>query len=433
MRRIILFKKVILMLILIILSNLCEAQFSGLTIGAIISKLEKSANNIIEKAGEEARTTIMFGSQQAQLHIENLKAAYDDSLEETFDELDEAKQKIFTDANVLINNLNNGVYKSVSELKVIAENIDESMTRIPFFEKFPRLREPAEVFFLKLSNDDFLNLTLQGSRLDIYGDEYKPYLLVNGEKNEPIGSGSALQFSIPLRNFQMPDEKVKIETVTLVVYHKETKYLIWSTYVERKFNITLFSLPRILGTYKVNILEKTMEKKVHSHKTGGYQCQSGRTSDRICNKLVTVPVGHRLIHSSPVFNVTRKEENSYYEFNNVTDAGFTLKLVAKTASTNPARKNIDGFVTYKTFTMNPFERKTPNYRTGELEWAKDLAIPLTKNTKGFTIEINTLNGYTEIYNSKTAEEENKYFKIIDDEINDQIIIKPMKPASVFQH
>lgn len=427
-------KTLILPLFLIGFTLTVNAQFSGLTVTAAISKLEQAGKNLIEKAGEEARTTIMVGSQQVQVQIDNLKAAYSESMNETFDNLDITQQRVFADLNDLINNLNNGLYKTVSELQIVTDNLDESISRIPFFEKFPRLRKPDKVHFLKLSKDDKINLPLYGSRLNIYGNDYEPYLLVNKEKIEPIQSGSSsLQFSIPLEKFNTPSKKIKTETVELIVFHKVTKWWFWSSYEERKFSIPLFSLPKVMGSYRVGITEKYKERKEHPQHTTKpphhYKCRSGRSDDRTCNYPTTVPTGHKLIQSSPVFHVTRREENSPWEFVNVSDAGFTLKLTAKTASSNFARKNIDGWVSYKTYTMEPVEKKTPNFKTGEITWAKDIRIPVTENTVGFTIEIETLDGYTEIFNSKT---ENKYFKILDDRTNSQIIIKPMKPASVFQ-
>lgn len=417
-----------------ILTNSGFAQFTGLTVNAAISKLEQAGKNLIEKAGEEARTTIMVGSQQVQIQIDNLKTAYSETMNETFDKLDITQQRVFTDLNDLVDNLNNGLYKTISELQLVTDNLDESISRIPFFEKFPRLRKPDKVHFLKFSNTDNINLPLYGSRLNIYGNEYVPYLIVNGDKIKPIQSGSStLQFNIPLEGFTTPEKKIKTETVDLIVFHKVTKWLIWSSYEERKFTIPLFSLPKIMGTYKIGITEKYKKRKEHSHYTtkppNHYKCRSGRTDDRTCNYPTTVPTGHKLIQSSPVFHVTRREENSPWQFINVSDAGFTLKLIAKTAYSNFARKNIDGWVSYKTYTMKSVEKKTQNYKTGEINWAKDIRIPVTKNTIGFTVEIETLDGYIEIFNSKT---ENKYFKILDDRTNSQIIIKPMKPASVFQ-
>ncbi len=427
-------RNIILIIIFFTINNITYSQFGGLSIGVAISKLEQAGKNLIEKAGEEARTTIMVGSQQVQVQIENLKAAYSKSMNETFDKLDITQQRVFTDLDKLINNLNNGLYKTVKEIQVVTDNLDESISRIPFFEKFPRVRKPDKVHFLKLSNEDNVSLPIYGSRLHIYGDEYEPFLIVNGEKIKPIQSGSStLQFNIPLEKFSNPKKKIKTETVDLVVFHKTTKLLVFPNYEERKFKIPLFSLPKVMGTYRIGITEKSKNRKEHSHHTPKpphhYKCRSGRRSDETCNYPTIVPTGHKLIQSSTVFHVTRREENSPWEFVNVSDAGFTLKLLAKTAWSNLARKNIDGWVSYKTFTMPTVEKKVPNFKTGEITWIKDVRIPLTKNTIGFTIEIETLDGYTEIFNSKT---ENKYFKILDDRTNSQVIIKPMKPASVFQ-
>jgi hypothetical protein len=428
-------KLICLFLVLVCLPATSKCQFDGLTVGAAITQLEAAGNRLIEKAGEEARTTIMVGSQQVQLQIENLKIAYKDMLGESFATLEIAEQRLFQDVNSLADNLNRGIYKSVDELARISDGLDESISRIPFFEKFPRLRKPGQIYFLKRDDEDAVKLDLYGSRLHIYGNEHIPFLTVNGEKIKPIQSGStSLGFNIPLKGFIAPEKIIKIETVELTVYQKEKWLFFWNDFVERTFTIPIFSLPNTLGNYRLSITERIETKVEHAHRTTGppneFKCRSGRTDDRTCNHAITVPGGQRLIHDSPVFHVTRREENSPWEFTNVSDAGFTLKLVAKTASSNFARKNLNGWVSYKTYSEATDDVNTPNYAEGKIEWTKDVRIPTTEETIGFTLEIDMLDGNVEIITS--GDTNNKFFDIIDDRVNNQVIIKPTKPSTVFE-
>lgn len=429
-------KKLTFVLLLISLSvTSIKAQFTGLTIHAAITKLEQAGKNLIEKAGEEARTTIMIGSQQVQLQIDNLKYAYSESLDKTFDNLDITQQRVFNDLNSLIDNVNSGLYQTTKEIQSALDGLDESISRVPFFEKFPRVNKPEKLYFLKQGNTGNIPLSISGSRLNIYGNEYQPYLVVNNEEIKPTQTGSnTIEFNVPISKLSNFDKSIKTEILTLVVYHKVKKIFgLWNSYEKREFKIPLFGLPASLGTYRIGITERVEEKTEHSRHTSKpdnhYKCQSGRTSNRTCTYPTIVPTGHKLIHSSPRFHATRREENSPWEFINVSDAGFTLRLTAKTSSTNTARKNINGWVSYKTYTTKTLDTNKPNFSSGQLNWTKDVRIPVTDKTIGFTIEVETFNGHLDIYNSSI---ENKYFKILEDRINNQIIIKPMKPTSIMQ-
>jgi hypothetical protein len=74
-------------------------------INDVLDRLNAVLQYIIVKANGETRSTLIIAYQDAIVLVQNLKSAYDDSLQKTIGTLDTQQRKAFEDANNFISRL----------------------------------------------------------------------------------------------------------------------------------------------------------------------------------------------------------------------------------------------------------------------------------------------------------------------------------------
>lgn len=265
-----------------------QGPIGALSVGQIIDQLEASAKGILEEAGHQARSTVMEAAQSALMAIGTLRAAYAESLDKTFDEINSSERAAFEDVRALIQQAESGASNITRDLGNISQQLSDAVAQLPGAKRLPIVRSAAPLFFVPKSGA--VQVTLTGTNLEA-GD---PFLLVGGRRLDPIQKlHTTLTFKVPLFLPQqilryeaavrasllrgdIPLAQLEPQLAQLVVYEKTSVFfgLGGSKLEPQSYSVALFPVPSIAGRYQVIAKRRIENIERAPRRSPGYRCES---------------------------------------------------------------------------------------------------------------------------------------------------------------
>jgi hypothetical protein len=222
---------------------------AGLLVKDVIAQLEASLNSVIEGAGKEARQTVMLASQQAALAIMNLKAAYSESMNKTFDRLHQTEQDFFSHAGSLIGQLNETLKTNIAAVANVAQQIDVAMRSLPFSNREPRVLRYSPIYYVALGNEPTVPVRVHGSLIGAG----KPTLAMGGQTFSPSSKTDVeLTFLVPAKHFTPTGSQIQHLSAMLTLF-KGNK--------PRSYSLLFYGVPHVLGKFDVTVMRNVISQE----------------------------------------------------------------------------------------------------------------------------------------------------------------------------
>lgn len=374
---------------------------ADMTLGQALDRLEETADQILENAGDQARGTVMEVGQQSLNSIAALRAAYSDSLDETFSALSKTERQAFEDVRSSIGQAEDFEGKTTEDLERLEGKMIAALQRLPLVDDIPFVQHTSPSYFV-LDGKGPIRLQVTGFNLAV-GD---PHLMISGERIDPTDEEDGrLLFLVP----QPPQgaleaseglladalnatlEGTPLDSLPLwnqppvlgeLVVYQQTGWWIFGEEVPHTYRIAFFPVPPVVGAFVASIKrEEEIQERVE-RTTQGYRCESphGRGSDRV-NVSIAPTAGWQIDPNSIRWHESYKNHGSH-TMRSSSGSGFTAELscygwgqVKKLGVVIDAGNQgvISGHYTYTEFRPSRQQVVQPIER-GILRWNADVAL-----------------------------------------------------------
>lgn len=377
---------------------------ADMTIRQALDRLEETADQILENAGDQARGIVMELGQQSLNSIAALRAAYSDSLDQTMSALGKAERDAFEDVRALISQAEDFEGKTTEDLERLEGKLIAAMQRLPLVEDIPFVQRTSPSYFV-LDGGGSIRLEVTGFNLAVG----EPHLLIDGNRIDPTDEEDGrLLFLVP----QPPvgaletSEELLADALTatlegtpmdslplwnrppvlgeLVVY-QQTGWWIFGEEVPHTYRLAFFPVPPLVGAFVASIKREEQIQERVERSTQGYRCESpnGRGGNRV-NVSIAPTAGWQIDPNSIRWHESYRNHGSH-TMRSSSGAGFTAELSCRGWGRNMfdagSRGVISGHYTYTEFRPSSQQVVQPIKR-GILRWNAD--VPLLDLPDGTT-------------------------------------------------
>lgn len=251
--------------ILLTTSNLLNAQIVGLTIGALINQLMNRVDNSIRQAESAGQGLVIQAGSTLHLSLENAKIAYAESLDKTFDRVDQTTQGVFNQLQSLTTQMESQVASDANEIISKAQTITNTL---PFSTKLPQVSHFTPSYLAPSNQPYPVTIEIKGNFIYSSNGGYTPQLNVNGKLFNPIqNTTQTLKFTVPVNtlapNF---DNTFNYTTAELIVPYESG--LAFTKRKEAKYQIVFGVLPNSPGRIRI---KHKIQRIVHEEQTKSTQ------------------------------------------------------------------------------------------------------------------------------------------------------------------
>ncbi|TBZ30958.1 hypothetical protein E0H47_31645 [Rhizobium leguminosarum bv. viciae] len=221
----------------------------------LIDKFQGAMDSLIKSAGGETRVTMFRGFQLGRLLIGDLKSTYADSLEKTFDELDEQQQKTFEDAREILSAAEDTLHGDIQDVNKTMSDLVTTLNNSFLVSDSPIVTRIEPAFLVPSIVSNEVQITVRGFKLRSPNGAPSPEIIVGGKSYRAQGAtDTSLDFVVPRSDFPQPIEEMASVTAELKVYQDTTPWILsWITTRSRpvSYPILMSALPDKLGSFVV--------------------------------------------------------------------------------------------------------------------------------------------------------------------------------------
>ena len=230
------------------LDPISTAIVADQTIGSILKKARDSLNDVVDNAGEEARSTIMVAAQQMILVIESLEVALHDVLDKTFENIAQERRQIinngFKAIDEIIVGLNDGT-KSVEDITALGATAIRDM---PGVSNVPRVIRVSPTYVTQSELAQLAPVNFFG--LDLATDE--PTLSVPGGGDARRVKKIDTELSFEVSGASVDGNAIEKIFMNLTAYQPRSFLWIFPRpSLEHTFESLLYVVPDRLGSAQV--------------------------------------------------------------------------------------------------------------------------------------------------------------------------------------
>jgi len=407
----------------------------GLLVKDIIAQIEGSLQAIIEAAGKEARQTLMTAAQAAILAIQNLKVAYEDSMNKTFDQLTKQQQLAFTNISNIIVSLDNALKQNIKEVEKIAEHIDTAVQRLPFSKNDPRILGYTPVYHVNSKEDLKVSIVVEGSLIAAGSPQLR-----FGDKvyEQPGKTDFELRFIVPTIQFSSSSTGVATQTATLVVFKKTSRFFRRSRLNPVEYSLVFYSIPEQIGRFSVSVIRSVLgQERVHKRvPPDWFEVYSGDYDSRSASCEVNADAGWAIDTNTVSWHQHHIDNGHYHGIRNLSTAGFFVELSAnakephnKLIGLKTGRGHISGHVEFDEVREVRREETQMLVNDEALIWGKDSNMILPEDTKGFTVVLRTFTGEAPVF---TSVGNHRFLRVDYDAPSRQLTLRPNPVAEALR-
>lgn len=409
------------------------------TIGGMLDKAESSVNSIVDNAGEEARATIMEAARQMRLLIANMRVAYADSLDQTFESIGSERQKLFQNAWQTIEEIDASAKDSLKQANQIATLGASAIKDLPFSDSSPRVYQVNPLYITKRQIDAKKLLVIQGALLA----EGEPSLRMEGDSLQPAQKiDTTLSFLFPTK---LPFQKnVNSIVAELVTYEQQGWFdrLLNRDLKERRYSVPIFLVPESLGVAQVTWkrqIEYEEEKTLRCPTKGNHTTKSKKfKGSSRSGPNCPLPAGWTPDPDSLKF-VKSKDTHCEERSGHVDDASFGYRVTCNAYGgscyaegafrDHCKRGEYRGHVTLRVFRP----KKKPASQSVEPEsvsWGKSVEWQGPKDTVGFTLTVKKIDGQER--KIVRGSEKDPWFSVSFNDQTKQLVLDPKEVGEALE-
>lgn len=405
------------------------SAIGSLTVGSLISDAENAASRLLDRAGAEAEEVVLQAAVAVELAVDQLRAAYADSLDKTVASLDRAERDTLVRVLATIGELEAAVAKNLETVSELERGLSDTVRRLPLVKNHPSILAWSPLY-TTVGPSDSVRVTINGRNLDA-GD---PFAMVRGNRLEPITEATdQLVFAVPVDLLSSIDFKPL--TLHLALFHKQREWLVLTSLARRDFRISIFTVPQIAGVMSVygkrHDEDVVVEERTTRNGVGCHAPHCERCSD---SERVNIPEPNAtLVMSSPRIN-TEYENSGQFEIVDVTQRGFTMKYWPESYGCGPfwkgTRGQIRAHVKYSVELRTPRVDELALMIDEQVRWGQDVRLDTSRESiETVAAVLSTMLGGTEIL---SPGETGRFLRVHFDRGVQELRIEPRPLNEVFR-
>jgi hypothetical protein len=239
---------IILITIMLFVSNQTTKAQSGILVGVLLNQLMDRVENSIRLAENAGKGIIIQGGSTLYLSIENAKIAYAESLDKTFEKVDQSTQGTINQLTALTTKLEK---QSIDDVNDIISQSQTIINSLPFSNKQPQVGKFTPNYVAPSDQTYQVAIEIRGNFIYASKEDYKPKLVVNSKTFETVqNTTQSLKFLVPVGDLAPKfDNTFNYTSGELTVPFKTG--FIFSKRKEAKYKILIGILPSSPGVVKI--------------------------------------------------------------------------------------------------------------------------------------------------------------------------------------
>ncbi|MCJ8211031.1 hypothetical protein MUY27_15035 [Mucilaginibacter sp. RS28] len=224
-----------------------QAQ-TGIAVGVLLNQLMDRVENAIQLAENAGKGIIIQGGSTLYLSMENAKIAYAESLDKTFDHVDQSTQGVINQLTALTIQLERQSVDDVSEIVSKAQVITNSL---PFSNREPQIAQFSPGYFAPTNQAYQVSVEIKGNFFYAGDNGFTPVLKVNNKVFTPVqNTTQTLKFLIPVTDLAPTLNNTFSYSKAEVIVPYKTGF-IFTRRREADYNLLLGVLPGSPGAIKI--------------------------------------------------------------------------------------------------------------------------------------------------------------------------------------
>ncbi len=424
---------------LIVLTSLSQANtqvgaaleiVGGTAVKDIVTHIANELRSVINEMDYSYSKNAFETKQIIEILIGNMENSASKILDKTFDQLTELEQKFFRDTNSTLNNILLVQDQTVENTRKVMNQFSSTLSVLPFANRDPKISnfEPKYI----LANKDLKNakINISGSLLD-----YKtPTLNIDGKECELIGeTTNNLTFNCDCSSVKDGNE-YKDLIGELKIFKKEKYWIFFWKTVESTYKVSLQNIPEKMADIEIIAYTKKSNtkkfKRKAKYKEWNSHCCCKRPGRKITKTISRTSNEFKIDPNSISIVKRKKGRESYYNLNGKSESSFQVigNLVnygGCFAFAKDARGHLELDINYVETKTTINSDKIP-VGTETINWNKGRPISLPKNTTGFSVVVNQMNGSTIALSEENMLNNNSWFNIDFDKSKGLLMINPKR-------
>lgn len=405
---------------------------AGATIGTLVSELENSVKNSINRADDAVSNNGFRIRQHGEILLSQLNAIAADQRDKTFAQLNDTQQRAFLNIKNSIDQLAQLQRVTAADVQRTTNTVGTAMANLPLGKTIPRIIDFGPAYVVgRAAAAPATNQTVSVSGMTL--GEGTPKLRMQGAECALLAKTEiSLKFSCPTQAWSATSG-VGAATGELQVFQKPGFWggLFGGKPKARPYKVSVFVVPPEMGQYSLAVTRKvvTQETNVRSQ---DFRSDNGHCDgDREVLFPFNVTPGWTIDPASIRPDCNRSDKSSCSGLRNVTatsfgylgvvrNSGECVKVLGKVVAKD-ARGNVRGNVTW-TETRPKETVVTEPAGQGGLQWGRAVQLPLPSAVQAISLTIDQLDGKRVIVTGNDLGQ--RWYTVQSDPVNSFVLISP---------
>jgi len=423
--------------LILLLSIPAKADFaSTMSMGLIVKYFKDSSNEIIDHAAAKADSTAASVAQKALIVVNELERAYQDSMQMTFDELDESQQIALNGISELIDQAVAGVELSTRSFERLSTKAHALVISLPGTDRSPKFYDVSPRYIPQhaVIGD---NVVLNVDAFNFYKGEKsgkKPWLELNDRKIQAVevSQGQAI-FHIKKSLFQYDGQHVSPQKMTLHAYGG-TKLI--GNEDEYTYDIVIYLPPIKVATVEIYSVYESVRHTQRKKSGEFHQKSSYHHTKSSCDHQAKPSDGWKIDPDKPnvTFITTQNKNGKFQSFGSIHEQLITVCLKADPRGTKYGNKwehegEIRGYVEFDEYRIE--QAPAPSkLKEGTVSLLNSVSQQIPKEASGFIVKVKGLDDSDLEYFMAT--EANRFVKIEYDAGTGIVIVRPKPAQNIYE-